>query len=339
MEQSNFKDALECFIKSRKLGINNQDIVVYIANCHRKMGNKKKAQNILENFILSNYPSEDMLIELVLTLEDNHEKIKILEGYIYNNPLWDKAKMYLINSLINSKNYTVAQSFINEILKKEPENIKVIEQKMAILFEQMRLEEIDKYLSSLPDSILQHPNILYKRGLVKELQGQDGEAFTYYKKASETSENFELMLKIARLLWKQGSFYEAKEIYIKLINKNKNNIELKKELGCNLCKEEFYEEAIVYLNEAFYYRQNDPDILKSLGLALGERKNYNEALNYLIKYSNFCSDFDILKLIGKFYALSGNFKEAKIYLEKYVSAFPEDKSVFELLQKIISKLN
>ncbi len=342
MEQNDFKQALECFVMSRKLGINNQDIVVYIARCHRKMGNKHKARQILDHLLINSYPREDTLVELVLTIDNPDEKTKILEKYISDNPLWNKVKVHLINSLINSKKYIQAQSFIDEILKKDPENIKVIAQKTAILSAQGKLEEIEKYLSGLSPGLLEHPDILYKRGLVRELQGQDGEAFTYYKKAiekSEHSENPELMLKMAGLLWKKSSFYEAKELYIKVINRDKNNFRLKKELGCNLCREGFYEEAIFYLKEAVYHLPDDPEILKNIGLALGERKNYQEALGYLVKYSKLSpGDLKILKVIGRFYALSDNFYEAKLCLQKYTSAFPKDVNGHKLLKQVMSKV-
>ncbi|MEQ8226369.1 MAG: tetratricopeptide repeat protein, partial [Candidatus Eremiobacterota bacterium] len=305
------------------------------------MGNKNKARQILDHFLINSYPQEDTLIELVRTIDNPDEKTKILEKYIRDNPLWHNIKVHLINSLIRSKQYSQAQSLIDEILKKDPENITVIGQKTAILVAQGKLDEIEKYLSELSPGLLEHPDILYRRGLVRQRQGKDGEAFTYYKKAKDKSghsENPELMLAMARLLWEKSDFYEAKELYIKVINRDKNNFRLKKELGCNLYREGFYEESIIYLKEAVHNLPDDPEILKNLGLALGERKNYQEALGYLVKYSRLSpGDLKILKVIGRFYARSDNFIEAKECLQKYISAFPGDDNGRELLKQVMIK--
>ncbi|MDQ7823371.1 MAG: protein kinase [Candidatus Eremiobacteraeota bacterium] len=338
MEGKDHKKALECLVKARKLGLGTSEVISLIARCHRKIGNKEKARTILGNLLQSAPADEELAIEYCRSVENPADEEKVLMEFLKDHPSWDGLRLHWIQHLLRTHRTVEAEIEIEEALKKRPGDIRLVQQKAALLFERGRIEELEGFLEIAALKMGDHPDILFRSGYAKELLGKDSEAFALYKKASAKEGHADAELHMARLLAKQRSLSDAREHYIKAALLKKDNLAIKSELGCFLCREGFHDQAVPYLREVLHFTPDEAGVLKHLGLALGELKEYNEAVLHLESYLRLVpEERAITVIIGRYLSLAGKYQEARTLLEDCCRQCPEDRSAAELLEQVEKK--
>lgn len=329
--------ARECLIESRKFGFNTEEVVLLIARCHRKCGNRERAAGILRNLIEAGPVGEETVTEYLKAISEPAESEKVLLYYFQRHPEWITLRAHWIEHLIKTKRAGKARQLIEESLHVNPSDLRFVQLKAALLFSENEKHEAQSFLDSLPAPLCDNPDILFRRGYARELQGNDDEAFTFYRMATERKGHGEALLHMARILVKRGSLYEAREHYEKAVSLSKDPMAVKRELGLMLFKAGFFEQSAPLLREVLVHSQDDAEALKHLGFALGELKEYEEALPYLTRHSQLRpEDSSILLITARYCLLADHREEAGVFVERYLSLFPDDRKGIEL-QRLIRR--
>ncbi|MGV8118838.1 MAG: protein kinase [Candidatus Xenobiia bacterium LiM19] len=338
IDRRDYEKARECFVKSRKFGNNTEEVVVLIARCHRKCGNIERALGILSNLVESGSAGEESVAEYLKVTGSKENTEKVFHHYITLHPDWAVIRALWIEHLIKMRRTGEARLHVEESLQKNPEDIRLIQLKAAILFGEKKVEEAQAYLDKIPEPFCEHCDILFRRGYARELQGNDEEAFSFYRLATKDREHSEALLQMARILAKRGAFFEAREHFEKAAGCSDKPFAIKRELALILSKSGFYEQAVPLLREVLIYSPDDRETLKHMGCVLGELKEYDEALSYLIRYSLHApEDSGILLIIARYCLIADRLNEAGGFIEKYLSILPGDTKGIELQRLLYGK--
>ncbi|GEM_PF-3493527 len=335
VDNGDYAKARECLVKSRKFGNNTEEVILLIARCHRMCGNRERAIGILKNLIESGPVREDTVTEYLKAIQEPGEAEKILQQYVLCQPQWLAVRMRWIEHLIKMKRVDEARQILEESLQASPDDLRFIQLKAAHLFGEKKIQEVQSFLDSLPAPICENPDILFRRGYARELQGNDAEAFTFYRMATERKGHGSAFLQMARILVKRGSLYEAREHYEKAVSLSKDPMAIKRELGLRLFDARFFDQSALLLKEVLQHFPDDTETLKHLGFALGELKEYEEAMSCLVRYSHLKpEDSSILLITGRYCLLADRREEAGVFVEKYCSLFPDDMKGIEMQRAI-----
>lgn len=185
---------------------------------------------------------------------------------------------------------------LNEQLKKDPENVKILSDAVHLLLHQGEKEMAMTYLTSLKKLSPSNTEVKILTGMVEE---------------------------------KEGNIKDALSIYEETFKSDPKNITIVKYLANFYIRNKMWDNAINHFKSALNYYPNDPFLLEGLGRLLincpdQKLRNLNEGKEYSERaYINFKSPFSTKisagKILASAYAELGDRKKAYMYLKSTIN--------------------
>lgn len=271
--------------------------------------NNDNLQNALNFYNNRNYENS------ISVLESMNIKPSDIEPYLL-----------LIDNYIKLKNYSMAETLINDAANYHSKDFRVLERKLNVELLNNRNSEARKTINSI--KALDSKNYLanYAEGLLNERMGYYKTAMTLYERAIIIDKNrYEAPVSLAYLQLASGNSNRALNLLNDNIDNNPRMAESYYHLANYYYLNKNYNEALSEVSNAFYYytNYNDAKILQAnIFLAL---KRYNEAIGILeyIPDSEFKNNGKYY-YIGNVYEEANNYTNAKNSYVNYLRTKPED---------------
>jgi len=291
MKQGNFKNACNIFSSLRTI-----------------KGEKLKKDACYTYYIkagfnlLKNSPKRALFyFNKALRIKPNDKDALLGKGYAYTN----------------LKKYQLSYNLFKNLYKKYPNNIKILEGYINVLYLSKRFDELDKLQSKLPDNL----------------------------KNKVSSIDFYMQLKKAQHLMDKKKYNLAEKILINLYTKKPDDVNLLLTLANLYLQTNQLDKALNYYNNVLIISPDNIYALKGLEVIYMKKENYVNALKYSNKIVSLGfqdkNKQEIKKLyyisVAKSYLKENKINQAKIYLEKAYNIDKKDPLVLALLGDIAFK--
>lgn len=266
-------------------------------------------QNALNFYNNRNYENS------IVVLESMNIKPSDIEPYLL-----------LIDNYIKLKNYSMAETLINDAANYHSRDFRVLERKLNIELLNNRNTEARRTINSIKALDSKNYFANYAEGLLNERMGYYKTAMTLYERAIIIDRNrAEAPVSLAYLELASGNSNRALNLLNNNIDNNPRMAESYYHLANYYYLDRNYNRALSEVSNAFYYytNYNEAKILQSsIFLAL---KRYNEAIGILeyIPDSEFKNGSKYY-YIGNVYEEANNYPNAKNSYINYLKTKPED---------------
>ena len=234
--------------------------------------------------------------------------------------------LLLIDNYIKLKNYSMAETLINDAANYHSRDFRVLERKLNIELLNNRNTEARRTINSIKALDSKNYFANYAEGLLNERMGYYKTAMTLYERAIIIDRNrAEAPVSLAYLQLASGNSNRALNLLNNNIDNNPRMAESYYHLANYYYLSKNYNRALSEVSNAFYYytNYNEAKILQSsIFLAL---KRYNEAIGILeyIPDSEFKNGSKYY-YIGNVYEEANNYPNAKNSYINYLKTKPED---------------
>lgn len=234
--------------------------------------------------------------------------------------------LLLIDNYIKLKNYSMAETLINDAANYHSRDFRVLERKLNIELLNNRNTESRRTINSIKALDSKNYFANYAEGLLNERMGYYKTAMTLYERAIIIDRNrAEAPVSLAYLQLASGNSNRALNLLNNNIDNNPRMAESYYHLANYYYLNKNYNRALSEVSNAFYYytNYNEAKILQSsIFLAL---KRYNEAIGILeyIPDSEFKNGSKYY-YIGNVYEEANNYPNAKNSYINYLKTKPED---------------
>ena len=234
--------------------------------------------------------------------------------------------LLLIDNYIKLKNYSMAETLINDAANYHSRDFRVLERKLNIELLNNRNTEARRTINSIKALDSKNYFANYAEGLLNERMGYYKTAMTLYERAIIIDRNrAEAPVSLAYLQLASGNSNRALNLLNNNIDNNPRMAESYYHLANYYYLDKNYNRALSEVSNAFYYytNYNEAKILQSsIFLAL---KRYNEAIGILeyIPDSEFKNGSKYY-YIGNVYEEANNYPNAKNSYINYLKTKPED---------------
>lgn len=234
--------------------------------------------------------------------------------------------LLLIDNYIKLKNYSMAETLINDAANYHSRDFRVLERKLNIELLNNRNTEARRTINSIKALDSKNYFANYAEGLLNERMGYYKTAMTLYERAIIIDRNrAEAPVSLAYLELASGNSNRALNLLNNNIDNNPRMAESYYHLANYYYLDRNYNRALSEVSNAFYYytNYNEAKILQSsIFLAL---KRYNEAIGILeyIPDSEFKNGSKYY-YIGNVYEEANNYPNAKNSYINYLKTKPED---------------
>ena len=234
--------------------------------------------------------------------------------------------LLLIDNYIKLKNYSMAETLINDAANYHSRDFRVLERKLNIELLNNRNTEARRTINSIKTLDSKNYFANYAEGLLNERMGYYKTAMTLYERAIIIDRNrAEAPVSLAYLQLASGNSNRALNLLNNNIDNNPRMAESYYHLANYYYLNKNYNRALSEVSNAFYYytNYNEAKILQSsIFLAL---KRYNEAIGILeyIPDSEFKNGSKYY-YIGNVYEEANNYPNAKNSYINYLKTKPED---------------
>ena len=234
--------------------------------------------------------------------------------------------LLLIDNYIKLKNYSMAETLINDAANYHSRDFRVLERKLNIELLNNRNTESRRTINSIKALDSKNYFANYAEGLLNERMGYYKTAMTLYERAIIIDKNrAEAPVSLAYLQLASGNSNRALNLLNNNIDNNPRMAESYYHLANYYYLNKNYNRALSEVSNAFYYytNYNEAKILQSsIFLAL---KRYNEAIGILeyIPDSEFKNGSKYY-YIGNVYEEANNYPNAKNSYINYLKTKPED---------------
>ena len=234
--------------------------------------------------------------------------------------------LLLIDNYIKLKNYSMAETLINDAANYHSKDFRVLERKLNIELVNNRNTEARRTINSIKALDSKNYFANYAEGLLNERMGYYKTAMTLYERAIIIDRNrAEAPVSLAYLQLASGNSNRALSLLNNNIDNNPRTAESYYHLANYYYLNRNYNNALSETSNAFYYytNYNEAKILQAnIFLAL---KRYNEAIGILeyIPDSEFKNNGKYY-YIGNVYEEANNYQNAKNSYINYLRTKPED---------------
>ena len=234
--------------------------------------------------------------------------------------------LLLIDNYIKLKNYSMAETLINDAANYHSKDFRVLERKLNIELVNNRNTEARRTINSIKALDSKNYFANYAEGLLNERMGYYKTAMTLYERAIIIDRNrAEAPVSLAYLQLASGNSNQALSLLNNNIDNNPRTAESYYHLANYYYLNRNYNNALSEVSNAFYYytNYNEAKILQAnIFLAL---KRYNEAIGILeyIPDSEFKNNGKYY-YIGNVYEEANNYQNAKNSYINYLRTKPED---------------
>ena len=234
--------------------------------------------------------------------------------------------LLLIDNYIKLKNYSMAETLINDAANYHSRDFRVLERKLNIELLNNRNTEARRTINSIKALDSKNYFANYAEGLLNERMGYYKTAMTLYERAIIIDRNrAEAPVSLAYLQLASGNSNRALNLLNNNIDNNPRMAESYYHLANYYYLDRNYNRALSEVSNAFYYytNYNEAKILQSsIFLAL---KRYNETIGILeyIPDSEFKNGSKYY-YIGNVYEEANNYPNAKNSYINYLKTKPED---------------
>ena len=234
--------------------------------------------------------------------------------------------LLLIDNYIKLKNYSMAETLINDAANYHSKDFRVLERKLNVELLNNRNTEARRTINSIKALDSKNYFANYAEGLLNERMGYYKTAMTLYERAIIIDRNrAEAPVSLAYLQLASGNSNQALSLLNNNIDNNPRTAESYYHLANYYYLNRNYNNALGEISNAFYYytNYNEAKILQAnIFLAL---KRYNEAIGILeyIPDSEFKNNGKYY-YIGNVYEEANNYQNAKNSYINYLRTKPED---------------
>ena len=273
----------------------------------------QSANNNLQNAL--NFYNNRNYENSIAVLESMNIKPSDIEPYLL-----------LIDNYIKLKNYSMAETLINDAANYHSKDFRVLERKLNIELVNNRNTEARRTINSIKALDSKNYFANYAEGLLNERMGYYKTAMTLYERAIIIDRNrAEAPVSLAYLQLASGNSNQALSLLNNNIDNNPRTAESYYHLANYYYLNRNYNNALSEVSNAFYYytNYNEAKILQAnIFLAL---KRYNEAIGILeyIPDSEFKNNGKYY-YIGNVYEEANNYQNAKNSYINYLRTKPED---------------
>ena len=273
----------------------------------------QSANNNLQNAL--NFYNNRNYENSIAVLESMNIKPSDIEPYLL-----------LIDNYIKLKNYSMAETLINDAANYHSKDFRVLERKLNIELVNNRNTEARRTINSIKALDSKNYFANYAEGLLNERMGYYKTAMTLYERAIIIDRNrAEAPVSLAYLQLASGNSNQALSLLNNNIDNNPRTAESYYHLANYYYLNRNYNNALGEISNAFYYytNYNEAKILQAnIFLAL---KRYNEAIGILeyIPDSEFKNNSKYY-YIGNVYEEANNYQNAKNSYINYLRTKPED---------------
>ena len=273
----------------------------------------QSANNNLQNAL--NFYNNRNYENSIAVLESMNIKPSDIEPYLL-----------LIDNYIKLKNYSMAETLINDAANYHSKDFRVLERKLNIELVNNRNTEARRTINSIKALDSKNYFANYAEGLLNERMGYYKTAMTLYERAIIIDRNrAEAPVSLAYLQLASGNSNRALSLLNNNIDNNPRTAESYYHLANYYYLNRNYNNALGEISNAFYYytNYNEAKILQAnIFLAL---KRYNEAIGILeyIPDSEFKNNGKYY-YIGNVYEEANNYQNAKNSYINYLRTKPED---------------
>ena len=273
----------------------------------------QSANNNLQNAL--NFYNNRNYENSIAVLESMNIKPSDIEPYLL-----------LIDNYIKLKNYSMAETLINDAANYHSKDFRVLERKLNIELVNNRNTEARRTINSIKALDSKNYFANYAEGLLNERMGYYKTAMTLYERAIIIDRNrAEAPVSLAYLQLASGNSNRALSLLNNNIDNNPRTAESYYHLANYYYLNRNYNNALSEVSNAFYYytNYNEAKILQAnIFLAL---KRYNEAIGILeyIPDSEFKNNGKYY-YIGNVYEEANNYQNAKNSYINYLRTKPED---------------
>ena len=273
----------------------------------------QSANNNLQNAL--NFYNNRNYENSIAVLESMNIKPSDIEPYLL-----------LIDNYIKLKNYSMAETLINDAANYHSKDFRVLERKLNIELVNNRNTEARRTINSIKALDSKNYFANYAEGLLNERMGYYKTAMTLYERAIIIDRNrADAPVSLAYLQLASGNSNRALSLLNNNIDNNPRTAESYYHLANYYYLNRNYNNALSEVSNAFYYytNYNEAKILQAnIFLAL---KRYNEAIGILeyIPDSEFKNNGKYY-YIGNVYEEANNYQNAKNSYINYLRTKPED---------------
>ena len=273
----------------------------------------QSANNNLQNAL--NFYNNRNYENSIAVLESMNIKPSDIEPYLL-----------LIDNYIKLKNYSMAETLINDAANYHSKDFRVLERKLNVELLNNRNTEARRTINSIKALDSKNYFANYAEGLLNERMGYYKTAMTLYERAIIIDRNrAEAPVSLAYLQLASGNSNRALSLLNNNIDNNPRTAESYYHLANYYYLNRNYNNALSEVSNAFYYytNYNEAKILQAnIFLAL---KRYNEAIGILeyIPDSEFKNNGKYY-YIGNVYEEANNYQNAKNSYINYLRTKPED---------------
>ena len=234
--------------------------------------------------------------------------------------------LLLIDNYIKLKNYSMAETLINDAANYHSKDFRVLERKLNVELLNNRNTEARRTINLIKALDSKNYFANYAEGLLNERMGYYKTAMTLYERAIIIDRNrAEAPVSLAYLQLASGNSNQALSLLNNNIDNNPRTAESYYHLANYYYLNRNYNNALGEISNAFYYytNYNEAKILQAnIFLAL---KRYNEAIGILeyIPDSEFKNNSKYY-YIGNVYEEANNYQNAKNSYINYLRTKPED---------------
>lgn len=306
----------------------------------------------------------------LLSLNDIAAALEQLKVIITLSPDNHDITLYTIPLLISSKQYEIAEEYINLLLNQEIAIDDASFHMGVLRLNQGKTEEAKQWLIKV--SYGQHLlEAKFRLAQIIYQEGKDQEARTILKQLRTNYPNqaTQTLLFEAELLKNGGHLDQAIQLLSESLKDDPNNIQLLynramlaaeqksihmleqdlrkvieidpihahalNALGYTLADEtDRYEEAKQLIERAYALLPNDAAIVDSMGWVLFKLGDYDKAKTYLLQAMKIRKDPEIASHMGQLLIAMGKKKEAEEFLLQVLDQFPENEIILHILKQL-----
>jgi tetratricopeptide (TPR) repeat protein len=239
-------------------------------------GESEEAAEVLERLLILDDEEIEKLLAEVYIASDKHEKaIASYEEIVEKDPSNLKARESLAALLSWSGRYDESIAQYKYILKSNPKDLNTMQSLAQVYTWQGRFKEAEAMYKDIlkiyPDNI----EIYTYLGEVLAWQKKYDEAIVYFEKAIGDTKRVTLLYGTTLLY--SGRYNEAKDVFNKILEKNPEDIEAKASLADCYAYTKMYQEAIALYGEALAAKDSI-EVKERLADTLSWDKQYDAAI-------------------------------------------------------------
>lgn len=300
-EKVNNYDIQETFIKKlTTLNPNDNGIKYRLAGFYEKHKEWQKAATVYEGLMASGDSSGHVKNSLAYVESQLHPKKGVSFKEYAPKPLSGfKLQEKLFYESLDAKSYPKALSYLNKMLKTEPNNTKLLKHKVDIEFAQNNYDEAIKYLEKIQE--------------IKPLSFEDEKFLAFlYSKIDKPDKSAKALEISEGLVQKYPDSKEAIKLALDYAMAQKN-----------------WDKAIIYADKLLTLEPNSENTLKTLGDLYSAKKDFPTAISFYEKLVQYHTKPDYMFELSNLYMANQDFASAEGMLQPLFAANPDNTKYME----------